>query len=342
MHSDADRGKTAAGALMARMLALLLLVPALGGCVLVVSPFDWWSDDNALTETVIRGSGDDKVLMLSITGFISDQPSEQLFGLLREESTLTRVIAELRKAAHDSAVKALVLRIDSPGGGVTASDAIYHRISTFAAEQQIPVVASLGGLAASGGYYVACAADVILAQPTTVTGSIGVILVGVNLSGLMDKLGIEGETFKSGAHKDLLSPLRGATPEERRIVEAIIHHLFRRFVSVVRENRPTLEREKLAMITDGRVFTAADALDLGLVDDIGRIQAAIDAAKRLAGLKQARVVVYRRPGESGETLFSSASGAAPRAAMEKRPNALPLDLTALTSPLFLYLWRPGL
>src|SRR5207253_2836967 len=159
---------------------------------------------------------------------------------------IARVHAELKKAADDERVKAIVLRVNSPGGGVTASDDVYGEIVRFKKERKVPVVAALGDVAASGGYYVACAADRIVAHPTTVTGSIGVIMTSLNLEGLLAKVGVRNQTFKAGEHKDILSPLRGATAEERRIVQSILDDLHARFVSVVREGRPKLDVSRLA------------------------------------------------------------------------------------------------
>lgn len=319
---------------------LFLGLLALGGCVFVVgSPLGFLDKAPGLQETTLQGEGDAKVLVIDISGFISDQPSQQAFGLVQKQSMLARVKAELKKAEKDDAIKALVLRINSPGGGVTASDEIYHLIKTFGANAKLPVVASLGSLAASGGYYIACSADEILAHPTTVTGSIGVILVGVNISGLMDKIGVENQTFTSGAHKDILSPLRGATPEERDIVSGVLDSLFQRFVSVVKESRPSLATDKIAEITDGRIFAADQAQAVGLVDGIGRIDDAIEAAKKRAGLGQARVVIYHRSGQNKETIYSRLALASPPTSLLGLAGS---SLQSATSPQLLYLWRPGL
>ncbi len=322
-----------------RTLVLLPLVLLLAGCVVVLgSPFSFFDRDPGLQETTLQGEGDAKVLVVDISGFISDQPSQQAFGLVEKQSMLARVKAELEKAEKDEAIKALVLRINSPGGGVTASDEIYHLIKTFSEKSKLPVVASLGSLAASGGYYIACSADEILAHPTTVTGSIGVILVGVNISGLMDKIGVEDQTFTSGRHKDILSPLRGATLEEREIVSGVLDSLFQRFVRVVKENRPNLAADQLAEIIDGRIFAADQAKKAGLIDGIGRIDDAIAAAQKRAGLDEARVVIYHRSGQNKETIYSRLAAASPAAPVLPFVAAL----QSATSPQLLYLWRPGL
>lgn len=323
-----------------RGLLILALLPALCGCVMVVSPLDWFGGERALQEYTIRGEGDAKILVTSITGFISDRPRSSAFGLVRRPSTVARLVAELRKARKDAAVKAVIVRIDSPGGGVAASDAIYHRLQAFSRETGRPVIALLGGVAASGGYYIACAAETIIAHPTTITGSIGVIIASLDVSGLMDKLGLEAQVYISGPNKDLLSPVAPTTPEERRIINAVLHDLFQRFVRVVKTNRDLAE-ERMKIITDGRIFSARTALELGLVDRIGRLQDAIALAREQAGLEQARVVVYRPPGGAAASVYSSL-GAAPGGGVPEI-HVLPVDLPLFgaAGPRFLYLWRPG-
>ena len=320
----------------------LCLLAALGlgttGCFVVVgNPLGVLQRERPLEETTVEGEGRDKILLVDISSVITDVPTRHAFGLIEEESTLGRVQSELKKAAKDERVKALVLRINSPGGGVTASDEVYSELVRFKRDHKLPVVAALGDLAASGGYYVACAADQVVAHPTTVTGSIGVILVNLNLEGLLGKIGVRNETFKAGEHKDLLSPLRGATPEERRIVQSILDSLHARFIAVVREGRPKLDTGRLAELTDGRIFDASQALAAGLVDRIGGLRDAIDVAKKAAGLETARVVMYRRADERRENIYSRAGGPA-------QVNVLPVDLAALAGdgPRFMYLWAPGL
>src|SRR5262249_7274630 len=183
-----------------------------------------------------------------------DAPSRHAFGLVEEESTVGRIESELKRADDDGRIKAIVLRINSPGGGVTASDVLYNDLVRFKRKHELPVVASLGDVAASGGSYGACAGDRIIAHQTTGTGSIGVIMMNLNLEGLLAKVGVRNETFKAGEHKDLLSPFRGATPEERRIVQTILDDLHARFITVVRESRPRLETARLKELTDGRIF----------------------------------------------------------------------------------------
>jgi protease-4 len=323
---------------MRRLCLLAALALATTGCFVVLgNPLGILERERPLEETTVEGEGRDKVLLLDVSGAITDAPVKHAFGLIEEESTVARVQSELKKAAKDARVRALVLRINSPGGGVTASDDVYTEIVRFKREQKMPVVAALGDLAASGGYYVACAADTVVAHPTTVTGSIGVILVNLNLEGLLGKIGVRNETFKAGEHKDLLSPLRGATPEERRIVQSILDSLHARFVSVVRESRPKLDSGRLIELTDGRIFDASQALAAGLVDGIGSLRDAVALAEKAAGVEKARVVMYRRADERRENIYSRAGGPA-------QVNVLPVDLGGLGGggPRFMYLWAPGL
>jgi protease-4 len=293
--------------------------------------------ERPLEEVTVAGEGRAKVLLVDLSGVITDTPTKRAFGLLEEESTVSRIESELEKAGDDAHVKAIVLRVNSPGGGVTASDQIHGEILRFKQEHGLPVVAALRDLATSGGYYVACAADRIVAHPTTVTGSIGVILMNLNLEGLLGKVGVRNETFKAGEHKDLLSPFRGATPEERRIVQSILDGMHARFVAVVREARPRLDAARLAEVTDGRILDATQALGAGLVDDLGDVHAAIEAAKAAARLTEARVVMYRRSDEGRENIYSLARGLPPQV------NLLPIDVGALAAsgPRFMYLWTPG-
>jgi len=319
-------------------LALVALALGTSGCFVSLGNLGALRGERPLQETRLEGEGRAKILLVDVSNVITDLPTKHAFGLLEEESTVERVHAELKKAADDARVKAVVLRVNSPGGGVTASDDVYGEIVRFKKERKVPVVAALGDLAASGGYYVACAADRIVAHPTTVTGSIGVIMTSLNLEGLLAKVGVRNQTFKAGEHKDILSPLRGATPEERRIVQSILDDLHARFVSVVREGRPHLDVSRLAELTDGRILDARQALAAGLIDQVGDLHAALDAAKAAAHVDEARIVAYRRPDETRENIYSAARGA------PAQVNLLPVDLGALAAhgPRFMYLWAPGL
>jgi protease-4 len=326
--------------MMTRWLVPLVLAVTTPGCVVVVgSPLGLFGQGRApLEEVEIEGEGRDKILVIDVSGVITDLPTHRALGLVEEDSTLARVEAELAKAADDDRVRGVVVYVRSPGGGVTASDDLYRQLKRFKEEKAVPVVAALGGVAASGGYYLACAADRIVAHPTTVTGSIGVIMMNLNLDGLLEKIGVRDATVKAGRYKDLMSPLRPTNAEDRAIVQGVVDRLHARFKDVVREGRG-LEGEKLAAVSDGRIFDAETARSLGLVDEIGDLRAAIDVAKRAAGLQQARVVRYHRAGEAADTLHARWQGP---------PASSPLALLGAfahqgeAGPRFLYLWDPAL
>lgn len=201
------------------------------------------------------------------------------------------VIDELRRHREDSGVKAIVLRIDSPGGGVGPSQEIYQEVLKTRKEKK--VLTSMGAVAASGGYYVACGSDLIVANPGTITGSIGVVMQFSNFEELMKKIGIKGVVIKSGAFKDTGSPFREMTPEERRLLQQVIDSVQEQFVSAVAAGRK-MDRAKVAEIADGRILTGEQAKKLGLVDEFGNLQDTIDLAAKLVGIEGRPQVIYPR------------------------------------------------
>jgi len=321
---------------MRRLVVVLMCWLTGSGCVLVVgSPLGLFSRDRApLEEVVVDGEGRDKILVIDVSGVITDMPTHRALGLVEEDSTLARLEAELAAAKEDDRVRGIVVYVRSPGGGVTASDDVYRALRRFKDERKVPIVAALGGVAASGGYYVACAADRIVAHPTAVTGSIGVIMMNLNVDGLLGKIGVRDATVKAGAYKDLMSPLKPPNPEDRAIVQGIVDAMHARFKDVVGQARH-LDGARLAAVSDGRVFDAETARTLGLVDEIGDLRAAIEVNKRAAGLEEAKVIRYRRAGESADTLHARWHGG---------PDALgfspELELLRAAGPRFLYLWDP--
>jgi len=213
--------------------------------------------------------------------------------------------SQLDRIEEDKSVKAIVLRVDSPGGTVSGSDEIHYHLSALAKKRDLPVVVSMGGVAASGGYYVAMANggrdDVIYAEPATLTGSIGVIIPHFDLSQLMKKLDIEDDSIASGPLKQMLSPTKQRTPElaerERKILQSLVDEMYGRFKEIVKRGRPKLDDDRLAAVATGQIFTAQQAVDAGLVDRIGFLEDAVARAVELAGLtaETARVVRYSRP-----------------------------------------------
>lgn len=212
----------------------------------------------------LSGVGEGKVGLVRITGLIAESES---------------VIEQIRKFAKDDSVKAIVLRVNSPGGGVGPSQEIYEEVRKLRGKKV--VVTSMGALAASGGYYIACASEKIYANPGTITGSIGVIMNFVNVRDLVEKIGIRGMVVKSGEYKDIGSPVREMKPGERRLLQGVIDNVHGQFVNAVAEGR-SLERKQVLTIADGRIFSGEQARELGLVDALGNLQDAVEEAGRMA------------------------------------------------------------
>jgi len=219
------------------------------------------------------------------------------------------VIRNLKQFGETRGIKAVVVRIDSPGGAVAPTQEIYEEIEKL--RKKKPVVASLGGVAASGGYYIASGADQVVANPGTLTGSIGVIMELGNVEELMRKLGLKGDAIKSGPYKDLGSPLRSLSPEGRAILQSIVDNVHAQFVRAVAMGR-RMPEAKVAALADGRVYSGEQALKLGLIDVLGNLEDAIDLAAKRAGItKEPQVIYARRAARSWwERLLFSALGRA--------------------------------
>jgi len=218
-------------------------------------------------------------------------PSEKIAvvpvnGIIIDSQT---IIDQLRKFKKNSNVKAVVVRIDSPGGGVGPSQEIYEEIKKVRKEKT--VVASIGSIGASGGYYVACAANKIMANPGTIIGSIAVIVQYTNIEELMEKIGLKGIVIKSGKYKDIMSPLRDIDKEERELIQNVIDDIHNQFVSSVAEERH-LEKATVEAIADGRIFTGLQAKETGLIDEIGTFYDAIDMAAEMAGIEGEPKIIY--------------------------------------------------
>jgi protease-4 len=199
------------------------------------------------------------------------------------------IIEELQQYVDDKDVKAIILRIDSPGGGVGPSQEIYREVMKIRPKKK--VVTSMGAVAASGGYYIASASDLIVANPGTITGSIGVIMQFSNLEELLKKIGIKGVVLKSGEHKDIGSPFREMTPEEKRIMQEVLDNVHQQFIQAVADGRK-LDRAKVAEIADGRIFTGEQAKNLGLVDQMGNLQDTIEVTAKMVGISGKPNVIY--------------------------------------------------
>ena len=288
-------------------------------------------------EETVEGTGSAKVLMLDLSGFLADEsPSFSLNPEAPRVPLLARVQEELRKAEKDDQIKAMIVRINSPGGTITASDTLYREIYEFKRRKRIPVIAAIMDVGASGGYYAALAADTIVAQPTSVTGSIGVVMLTVNANGLMEKIGVAPVAIKSGSMKDAGSPFRAMTPEERAVFQGVIDDMYARFVKLIAESRKIPE-DRIRSFADGRIYTAQQAKDLGLVDRVAYLDEVVTQAKEAAGVQEARVVMYHRPREYRASIYAGPPGPTPSG-----ETALSQFAAILTGagPRFMYLWWP--
>ena len=227
-----------------------------------------------------------KVAVISLSGPIQSESSGLLFGGSVISPQLVR--SQLERAKNDVAIKAIVLQVESPGGSVAACQEILNEIERV----EKPIVVSFGDLAASGGYYISAKADKIVALPGTLTGSIGVISEIPNLKGLFQKLGIDMEVFIAGKHKDMYAGLRELTPEEKVIMQEMTDQLYDQFVQVVVEGR-SLSEDKVRELATGQLYTGVQAKELGLVDELGGLNKAIDLAASLAGIEKPKVEYYK-------------------------------------------------
>ena len=312
-------------------VGLLILSLLSSGCIYNLSLFP---DLKPLKETVLEESGGDaKILLLDIFGVISEEPKD---GIVEEPSIVARVKEELLLAEKDGHVKAIILKINSPGGTVTASDLIYHEIVQFKERTGIKVIASISGIGASGAYYIAMAADKVIANPTAVTGSIGVIMLHMDLHGLLEKFGVGAEAIKSGPHKDMGSPFKELSAEDRDIFQKMIFEMQGRFLEIVARGRKGMSPKQLETVSDGRIFSANQAKAMNLIDHIGHMDYVIDLAKREANLTQAKLIKYRRSQGYPYNIYSRTPGVSSLSAWKLDPK----ELLGERSVNFFYLWLP--
>lgn len=320
--------------LRATSLATSLL---LSGCILY-APVDLGSlgSPGKMQESVVLGSEGPKLALIEITGVISEGDNRARLGFADRPSMIVETRNALDRAGEDPDVAGILLRINSPGGSVSASDTLHHEIEVWKAEHKRPVVAYLNGMATSGGYYVAMATDRVIAHPSAVTGSIGVVMPGLSIEGLMEKYGVVDQTLTSGPFKDAGTLMRDMSTEERAQLTSVIDDLFARFQEVVVKGRPALPAEKVAALADGRIYSARQALEAGLVDELGYLEDAVAELEERAGISESRVVTYHRANQPRENIFSRG----PNISVQMTDvNLLPIRRGEL-SPGFYYLW-PG-
>jgi protease-4 len=286
-----------------------------------------------LKESVVKpghGWSSDKVAIVEVEGMLSDTRSG---GILQpQENPVSLFVQQMDQAEQDPNVKAVVLRVNSPGGTVTASDLMYQVVKRFKAKTHKTVVASIQEVGASGAYYVSCSCDAIVAQPSSIVGSIGVIFNTVDVTDTMSKLGIRSETVKDdkGILKDMGSPFHHMTENERVVMKGMIQEDYAQFEQVVTTNRPPLDVDA---VTTGQVFTGRKALELHLIDKTGILEDAIDLAKNMSGAKDAAVIMYKRPYGYEGSIYASSHVPLPHDQSNPEPFAVNLNVPGLSDPL---------
>lgn len=310
---------------------LVGMVLMAAGCTFRV---DFLGEDRMQEVVLMKNPAKEKVLVVDIEGMISTLAPGSVFN--REGDVLSQVYARLQRAGEDELVRGIILRLDTPGGDVTSSDILYREVLKFKKRTGLPVVALMMGVAASGGYYVASACDAIIAHPSTITGSIGVISLFPDMEGLLSKVGVKVQVIKSGELKDAGSPFRNLSEQEQRLFQGIIDELYERFLDVIHEKRKdALSLEEIRDLADGRVYTAAQALKLKLIDEVGYFDEALARVFSLARIASARVVAYTYYPKRQSNLYAS-----------KMENPSLFDQKSIVDALptlrsgFYYLWLP--
>ncbi len=278
----------------------------------------------------------DKIALIDVSGIIANAPARQL--LSQGEHPVSLLLEQLDKARRDRFVKGVILRINSPGGTVVASELMHDEIIHFRKSGK-PVIAVMMDVAASGGYYIACACDEIVAHPSTITGSIGVVMRMFDLSGTMNMIGLKSDAIISGTLKDAGSYFRTMRPEERLLFQQIVNEMYERFIDTVVAGRKQLDEPAVRRLADGRVYTATQALEAGLIDRIATLREAVEITKRRIGSERIRLVTYHPPSAYHPNYYA------------QRPYAMGGDVNLIkldpmhwgnhTTPRFMYLWAPG-
>lgn len=279
-------------------------------------------EEPMLDEIWSYGYGDTKVVRIDLTGVIMRGRRERLFG--SEPDMVESILNQIRAATIDTEVKAILLEVDSPGGGVTPSDEIYAALEHFKTlDEERLIMVFIRDLGASGAYYAAMAGDYIMAEPTAIVGSVGVIMQTLNMKVLGDKIGLSSVTIASGANKDMLNPFEEVDPQHVAMLQELVDSMQERFATIVENSRGLENRELL----DGRVFNATQAMEHDLIDGVGYLQDAIDKLAFLLDVEELYMIRYYESRGFFDSLMAS------------RLPQLP-DFNAVEPPRFLYLWKP--
>lgn len=317
----------------------IILLTAIGACSapsLLITPV---SSRRDLVESELSRESlfaRDKIAVIDVSGIIMNANKPGLFT--SGEHPVSLLLEELDAARTDPRVKGVLLRINSPGGTVVASELMHNELMHFRETSKKPVVAIMMDVAASGGYYIACACDEIIAHHSTITGSIGVIAQFVDVTGTMNMIGIKTDAVTSGAMKDAGSPLRTMRPEERQVFQNMVNEDYERFLLVVRAGRPNLSAEKVRELADGRVYTGHQAAENGMVDRVASMREAIAVLKKRADVKKVKLVTYHRVADYKPNFYASA----PHRGGDVNLLNVDLSQTPLNqTPRLMYLWQPG-
>lgn len=279
-----------------RVILCVFIAVGIGGCGPLTMTIGGAAGNQELKTKVVeadRGWQSNRVAMIDVSGLIYNAHKSGVFR--RGENPVSLLHEKLELARCDTRTKAVILRLNTPGGTVTASDAMYRQVLRFKKRSGKPVIALMMDVTASGGYYLACAADKIICYPTSITGSIGVIVQTLSVKPALDRFGIRAEAITSGSNKDIGSPLSEMTDEKRAVLQALVDDFYNQFASVVRQARPAIDHAQFPQIADGRIFSGAEAVKVGLVDEVGDLTEAFKVAKNLAGIKWADLILYHRP-----------------------------------------------
>ncbi|MCC7349235.1 MAG: signal peptide peptidase SppA [Phycisphaerales bacterium] len=316
------------GALFVIALVVVLIVSVGLNVLLLIGSAIGSGGVDARQTILVKGDANQKIAVVQVNGVIADESAEQFRQLIHA-------------VAQDSQVKALVLAIDSPGGAVTSADQMYHQVRRFKATRpEVPIIVTMGSVAASGGYYIACAGDYLFAERSTITGSIGVLMPRFNISGLMSKWGVEETTLHAtGADfKNAGSMFSPEKPEDVAYMQSLIDQAFVQFKSVIRAGRGNKLNQPLDQIANGMVYMGDTALKLGLIDQVGYAEDAYAHAAKQAGLTNMTVVLYQQT----PSLFQLLTAHSPLNSPQSRELNLHIDrklLDEISTPRMMYHWR---
>jgi protease IV len=320
-------------------LVLCLLV---AGCADRTVQIDLVPTSNPINPQMIEPSGvwfnTNRIAIINISGMIADGYESSLFS--PGHNPVSDLRETLNSISNDSNVKAVILRMDTPGGTVTASEMMYGDILAFKKKTHIPVIVSMMDVCASGGFYVSCAADYQMAYPTTITGSIGVIVQLFNVHRLIDRWGIDAPVFVSGVNKDTGSPFQPMSDSSKALIQHFVDQFYGQFVALVKKSHPDVNQADWAMLTDGRPLTGVDAAGYHLINSIGTLDDAIALAKKMANIQNADVVLYARDSQAVGSIYAQSQ----TTPAQSQSNLLNVDLSnfdmsSLLHPTFLYMWE---